>query len=81
MTSMCSTVTIVSLPNWSHNHILYIIVDGKIDGWLLHHFNFFIGCIVIIADHLLDVLLMTLAIGSSCVIIIGCMMRVILLLC
>ena len=73
-------MTIVSLPNWSNNHILNIIVDRKIDGWFLHHFNFLVGCIIVIADHLLNVLLMTLSIGSCCV-IVGTMVRVILLLC
>ena len=80
LTSMSSTVTIVSLPNRSNDHILNIVVDGKINSWFLHHFNFLVGCIIVIANHLLNILLMTLSIGSCCI-IIGTMVRVILLLC
>jgi len=74
---MSTTMTIVSLPYWSDNHILNIIVDRKIYGRFLHHFNFLISCIIVIADHLLDILLMTLSI-SSCCIIVSTMVRVIL---
>jgi hypothetical protein len=58
---MGSIMSVITLANRCNNHILHIIVNRKVDGWLLHHLDLFIGyVVVVIANHLLDVGLMAL---------------------
>lgn len=79
LSSMCSTVPIVPLSNRCDNHILNIVIDGQINGWFLHHFHLLVGSISVISNHLFDVCLVALAVGTSCI-VVGSVMRVILLL-
>jgi hypothetical protein len=48
-------MSLVTLANRCYNHILHIVVDRKVDGWLLHHFHFLISGVVVVSYHLLDV--------------------------
>ena len=77
LTSVSTAVTVVALANWSHNNVLNIVVDWKVDGWFLHHFYLFLSDrTVIVSNHLFDIGLVTLSIGAGYIVI----MRVIRLL-
>jgi hypothetical protein len=81
LSSMCSAVPVVSLANWSNYNILHIIINRKINRWLLHHLDLFLSNSIVISNHLLDVGLVTTirAVGTRHI-VVRVVMRVLLLL-